>query len=318
MSISTLEMETMLHGFRRILRDMTGKDAPITPDTRIDRHLKQLNAWDDIDPLDFMLRTELYFDCKFTREDWESLSHYRECKSPDEWERRFAHDFTFGRMAELLAGRTLLLQVKPEVFIGRPCLAAGAFSSMERLVLRQNSLAPRFGPSTPIHQVLKGSSLRRFWRQVQLLTRDLVPPLPNSRFEGYLKYGVVALAIDGVAILLTQMIVGDNFSASLLFNLTVALCALLALLMVLGTLGVAGGAAFLSKLGVFVVKKDKPQLPVGIATFGDLSRLVARVHRGFCPDCGRNLLGVVSPDCPECNSRLPAYSFATAGPTAST
>lgn len=292
------DIEMYLRGFRHLLRDSTGIDLPVNYETRIDLHLEELGDWDDISLLDLSFRIEAWFHYFVTTEDWEQLSG-ADLKY-----------FTFGRLADLIAGQVDALRVRPDVVLGKPCLTAGAFRSIQRAIAQQGGRKIRFGPSTRIDEVLRGFGLRRFWKTMRWLSDVRVPPL--MEFSWSRTDRVAHLAAGGVLIVLLISILAE-FSSVLL---DIMVHPVLLLLSILGA--IAFSAVVLAAMMIvgrtigFILNRVTRVLPDGVETFGDLARLVAGENRGYCESCRYNLTGVVSERCPECGSLIEAARRASA------
>lgn len=107
---------------------------------------------------------------------------------------------TFADLRRFLGENYDVVRIEPLSIFGQPCLPAGAFRAIERIVHQIDPKIERFAPSVVITSVIRGRKLRQLLVQLRLLT------------AGRTKIGRRAEAIAGVASVLTllsiPMIVG--------------------------------------------------------------------------------------------------------------
>jgi hypothetical protein len=94
---------------------------------------------------------------------------------------------TVGELCERLARGVSIPVIVPVHVLGRPCLAAGAFLTVQRLLADDGADVSTVGPSAPLTDHL----LRRSWKfdaRLRLLAADRLPPLrrENTRLFGLL------------------------------------------------------------------------------------------------------------------------------------
>jgi hypothetical protein len=160
----------------------------------------------------------------------------------------------------LMDGATLLkcsefgdpLRMRPMRILGKHCTPAGAFAAIQQIMVRLTPSCQRFGPSTPIDDVLpRGSQKHKLWRRANYAAQGalprLLPPPDPSWWLAVCSYGLLAT--------LLRICVLDCYSSS--FTLAIPLWIVLLLIW-----------------GITADLRDKP-LPNQIRTFGDLARAMA-------------------------------------------
>lgn len=227
-----------------------GDDELIEPSTKLIEYLRRTGVWDDVDMADLMYCIGKDFGLSFSNEELDELFNPSVGGVPrtaEEWEREVASKLTFADLANFIRIRLKPISFEPvSVFSSPPCPAAGYFVGMSELVQQVRPNAERFGPSTPITQVLPSHSLSVFWRR---LSRAAGRSLPELSF--WLNHLANALLIASAACLAFGVLVNWAFFAAAW------------LLCLKGIL-----------FGLWLHRRANP-LPRGIVTFGDLSRHLA-------------------------------------------
>lgn len=163
------------------------------------------------------------------------------------WKRDVFPTLTVAAFADFVRERYVPPTFDPISVLGSPpCTAAGYFVGMSELVQQVHPNAERFGPSTPITQVLPSHSLSVFWRR---LSRAAGRSLPELSF--WLNHLANVLLVASAACLAFGVFVNWAFFAAAWM-----LC--------------LKGILF----GLWLHRRANP-LPRGIVTFGDLSRHLA-------------------------------------------
>lgn len=308
----SVRRERILAELQGIVTRMSGKDVPLSAETRIDKHLKTLGQWEEtIDLLDLGFRIESTFGIRFNLQGWIEFGGLDGPTSNEILENVHGKDFTFGNLADFIAARISRAwtdddkedPLAPLVILGKPCQVAGAYRTLERIAHNEIGSHKHFGPSTPIQSILRGSRLQRFWAHSRRLSDYRVPPLgkPTKTVADYLfnvVIGIIVVAVmitligAGISVFLRDDGVMWTFFGSVAF-LLVPLALVCLFLMIPGS------------LVSYLLKRGNYELPYGIKTFADLSRHVSGEHGGFCVKCSYNLTGNTSGVCPECGEPIP-------------
>jgi hypothetical protein len=188
-------MDAERYSFEQIfcgLREAWGSSCkPFAPETSIYRHLKAERAWHDFDAGLEALMLQQFFGFKASEAEWKGFLRFDVPAGPD-WERDGFPQIAFGDLARFIAERTpVTAKFEPVTVFGRVCAPAGAFRGLHQLAEQVAKAPQRLGPSTPIHDVLRGWELRQFWNQVRWRTVDAVPPLPEF-WRGIVEYVCIA------------------------------------------------------------------------------------------------------------------------------
>ncbi len=306
------------------LDEMFRKSVPITRETRIDQYFIEAFGVDTFDCPEMSLELELYWDIELSEEDWKFLSGYELCPSPEEWEAQYAHMFTFGRLADLIAGRMKLGSLEPVTILGATSLATGAFRRLQVLAARIDANVEDFAPSTKILNRFGGSKLREFWALLRAVSGNRVPPLEETTaswlansFQG--TPGVVLSLVVGAAVTLGfhRLALGGRLGASVMESLLILAALLLASLM----MSCVPAILLLVVTGVLRLFTHQTgprgaKLPRGIETFRDVSLLIAGDRGGWCRQCGYDLTGLNGRRCPECGKPQKAIKIPTANQAA--
>ncbi len=158
--------------------------VPFQPDDRIDVHMQsRIPNWSG-EEVDYSDLVDLYkglqccfrFEC--SRKEWSDyfrLDIY--VVNYEEWERLYAGDFTYRRVAQFIADRATVISFEPVNAIGQVCGSAGAFYGIQELVREVKQRPQEFGPSTRIRDVLKGNAFVYFWMKVRWITAQRAPDL---------------------------------------------------------------------------------------------------------------------------------------------
>lgn len=178
--------EYVFRVFRLFWTDMIGSDHPIHLEDRIDEWLKTEGLFDDIDFSDVLFRIEKDLGVQISLAEFSEHFHTG-CESVKVWKRDYARHFTFGRFAELIAGKNpdsarfdralTPVSFTPALIAGQTCASAGAFLGIQQLAANIEPQTERFAPSSRIAGFLKGRSRNRFWRSLRVQTGGSVPPL---------------------------------------------------------------------------------------------------------------------------------------------
>lgn len=172
--------EQVLRGLQSAFAEILGTKGVIAADQRIEQFLiaEKRWIWEELDLLDLAFELDRYFDFSHI-----SRSEWNRCMSRD-WEVWFkSHSanadldwFTFGALADFIAGRAHAIQVRPAMVLGRECLPAGAFRTIEEVVQRVAPGMSPFAPSTRLDAALRGQPLRRVWDRLRWLSDNRLPP----------------------------------------------------------------------------------------------------------------------------------------------
>lgn len=301
---SAFDNDAALELVRAVLREMCDGDWRIDRDTRIDTFFNEVCGADSLEYLDFMFRMESSFGVRMTNADWTSLADSKHSKTQDERKTRAAREFTFGRLAEILALRANITQIEPVTICGSRSLAAGAFCAIEKDARHFRNGADGFGPSTRILDQIEPNDLPNFWKRIRTHCPSRIPRLDATSgrsLTAMLQGGwgfmlCLVIAASGVFSyglhLGVQKVLGD-----ILFVGIGGILSLLVSSILSATLSFACDSItrFRHRRGV-----EFGMLPHDIETFGDLARLLAGERGGWCDSCGYDLTGVESGRCPEC------------------
>mgnify|MGYP003663319582 FL=1 len=189
--------------------------VPFQPDDRIDEHMQsRIPNWSG-EEIDYSDLVELYqslqycfrFEC--SREEW---SDYFRLDVYDvdyeKWERLYAGDFTYRRVAQFIADRATPISFEPVNVIGQECGTAGAFYGIQELVREVKQRPQEFGPSTRIRDVMKGNAFVYFWMKVRWITGQQAPDLSQiyRRLETQVVFIMLACVLIMGAILFSYRV----------------------------------------------------------------------------------------------------------------
>ena len=228
------------------------KDLEVGPSTNVVEF--ERDSGDSLFQFEMIGSIEGQLGIRMTQEEWMSFYRLPDWKTVGnatnafaDWERNVVPTLTVNALTEFIRERHVPVSFEPVSVLGSPpCPAAGYFVGMSELVQQVRPEAERFGPSTPITQVLPSNSLRVFWRR---LSRAAGRSLPKLSF--WLNHlANVLLIVSG---------------ACLAFGV-LADWAFLAAVWLLCLKGI--------QFGWWLHRRANP-LPQGIITFGDLARHLA-------------------------------------------
>ncbi len=182
-----LTPKQVMCGLRIAWPTIIGDRRPIAADMRIDEHLKACGVWDEIDLADVGYALDRFFNTRVpTLRAWkrDSFDQWADffgaescCQSAADWETRFAPRVTFGALAQFISRRADAIVIEPAMVLGRPCAAAGAFRTIQRVIETLRPATPRFAPSAPVLSVIRGRSLRVAWETLRWMSEDRLPSL---------------------------------------------------------------------------------------------------------------------------------------------
>lgn len=302
--IGSFDGEAALDLIREVLSEMVDGPAPIERNTRIDSWIHKRGEADSADLLELTFRLEKAFGVRMTNKDWDDLSRWNECKSRDAWEAKYARDFTFGRVADLLARRASITRLQPMTICGSTCLAAGAFQIVERESRQFTTDKRAFGPSTPILERIHPRRVPQFWDRVRLHNPSQMPRFDPNRGRGITAFPESS---SGIALCLFIAALGSAALSDLAglraYVGTVMYALIFAGATLMATVTLAMGLILLgNSIDALRLRwrAEWGMLPAGVKTFGDLARLIADERGGWCEGCGYDLTDVTSAVCPEC------------------
>ncbi len=277
------------------MHDVLGDGRRIAPTTPVLDYLVGAAGY-DIDLSDLAQYLENRFDVTFTDDDWRFLSGEQLTDSDAERQTRYAPCITFGQLADVIAHRVDVSAPRPAIILGATSAAAGGFQALKSIVRKLAPLSPRFGPSTPILDIINFESLPIFWATVCRRNPTHVPALGASHRFLQLALATFALTL-AISFTLGWWIGGPATIRSGLFNL----CAFVAS----ATIAPILGALFRRACDAFPAlarryRRAEALLPNDIVTFGDLAKLVGAEDAGWCIHCGYNMTGISPKRCPEC------------------
>ncbi|MBC8114199.1 MAG: hypothetical protein H7062_07470 [Candidatus Saccharimonas sp.] len=247
---TSLNKDEVFLGVVESLQCAIGDSEVLEPTTNLIEYLRRTGAWDDVDMADLMYCIGQEFGLSFSNEEGmeffnPSIGGQR--RTDEAWEQEVAPKLTVAALTDFVRERYVPVSFEPVSVLGSPrCPAAGYFVGMSELVQQVRPDAERFGPSTPITQVLPSHSLSVFWRR---LGRAAGRSLPELSF--WLNHLANALLVASAACLVFGVFVNGAFLAAVWL-----LC--------------LKGIQF----GWWLHRRANP-LPQGIVTFGDLARHLA-------------------------------------------
>lgn len=247
---STLDKDEVFLGVVEGLQCAIGDSEVIEPSTNLIEYLRRTGAWDDCDMVDVMYRIGKEFGLSFSNEevvDFFNPPPRNKTRTEEEWERDIVPTLTLAALADFIRKRYVPVSFEPVSVLGSPpCPAAGYFLGMSQIVEQIKPDVERFGPSTPINNVLPSHQLTTFWNR---LSRAVGRSLPKLSF--WLNHLANVLLIVSAGCLAFGVLVNWAFLA------TVWLLCLKGIL-----------------LAKWLSRRANP-LPEGIVTFGDLARHLA-------------------------------------------
>jgi hypothetical protein len=108
--------------------------------------------------------------------DWIEVEHYLGVAIPERVTGGLTPTSTVMEFCEWIAERTSVPVIAPAVVLGRPCLSAGAFLVVRRLLASAGVDASQVGPSSPLDEPLRRCP-QVFRRQVALMAPGRMPAL---------------------------------------------------------------------------------------------------------------------------------------------
>ena len=258
----TNEFETTTQDDDFVLRAVIAAVQQVTDDNSVAMKVEpttnfvqlQKDLGDSLFHLEMVIRIEQELGIRLSDEEWSVFYRSPVCsaaidrsQTSEDWERDVVPTLTIAALADFFRERCVPVSFEPVSVLGSPpCPAAGYFVGMSELVQQVRPNAERFGPSSPINQVLPSHSLSIFWRR---LSRAAGRSLPELSF--WLNHLANALLIASAACLAFGVLVDWAFFAAVW------------LLCLKGIL-----------FGWWLHRRANP-LPQGIITFGDLARHLA-------------------------------------------
>lgn len=297
----------VLSVLKPLFGELTGSDAPFDVDTSIYRYLKNLDEYEEFDFSELGDRIEHAFGVPISHGDWGYLSGYRDRLTFDEWTEAYAPLFTFGRLIDVIRIRAKTGVIRPITIGGATSKSAGAFRWMEAVARQGRPRIAAFGPSTRIGDRLRGRHLARFWAKCRVQSGGRLPPL-NVKTLPWLSERLSIGQLVFLVYLITTMgslavIGGWQFSRATLFRNLIWSC-FWGLLLLLPGLPIAATIIGLVQTIARHVTPAERFMPVGIATFGDVARVIAGERGPWCDGCGYELTGNASGACPECGKAI--------------
>ncbi|MEX1098141.1 MAG: hypothetical protein WED34_19010 [Planctomycetales bacterium] len=185
--------ERVLQSLNELFGAVVGDARGIAADVRIDHWMKQRRIWDAFDFVDLVFGVESAFGVSIPQAEWDRFFGC-DAAGPEEWEQNVGPPFTFGALADLVLAHSAPQEIRPLRVAGRECLAAGVFRGIEQIVRQLRPDAARFAPSTPLHERLECSELRRLLVRLEWAT-DACTPRTRSRWSEWLDRWVVMSAV---------------------------------------------------------------------------------------------------------------------------
>lgn len=205
--------EQIFRGVAWIWRETTGDKAPITPDTRITDRIP-----DGFEVIDLEIAMADYFgEDPPDHEDWSLEAcwyFHREQRRARGEEDDEPPPLTFQMLVEFIESRAVGGPIEPVYVLGKQCLSAGAFRAIEEAVHRSLRDAPRFPPSDPVLNVLRGQHLRVAWDRMRWLSDDRLPRLKTTIYDSLFSITTVIgfIALIGIPVALTAICSGISAS----------------------------------------------------------------------------------------------------------
>lgn len=184
------------------LQWLGGTNYEVTPDTSLVEFERETGSsllmlelrWELEEQLAFYVSDELWL--TFIQLPGGSIDWKR-------WEKEVAPKLTVRAFAEFIDAMSAKVSFEPISLLGAsPCPVAGYFIGMTTLVQQMAPATPRFGPSTPIRNILKSRrELRLFWKRLERTSGLALPHLSFWLIQiadvllvvstGYLLFGVM-------------------------------------------------------------------------------------------------------------------------------
>src|SRR5262249_50660345 len=159
-------------GLRIYWHEQFGASTPIEPGMHIDQALIAEGVWEEIDLADFYDDLQEFFGFPWALNEF--CRHFR-IDEPVSCTDLTTHGFTFGALAEYIRERVERVSFEPITLLGRRCSSAGSFRGIEELVHRTDRSVPRFGPSTPIKDRLRGRTLHAIYARLRWISVGRLP-----------------------------------------------------------------------------------------------------------------------------------------------
>ncbi len=303
------EVAAVMDALRRAVSEYALQSCEIGYRDRIDKWLSQFSdLYEEVDIVEFGGCVEKQTGVSLDQKDWDFLSGLQLCKSPTEWEARYAALFTFGSLAELIAQRLMLPSVDAVNIFGQLSKSAGAFRAIQRVLEADRPDLDPIAPSTPVlDRFVIHKDLLPVWAKFRVMSHGRLPELrfrSLGKWIDLLAVPVGCLVSCGAAAGVMYMMRQLNFD----LPISVAGAALTVAVLV-------WGMRLLQKLYDAYQRltgRSAIRLPVVIETFGDVARIIAGERGGWCNECGYDLTGVVDNRCPECGAASkPSFVFPT-------
>lgn len=203
--------------FRRVLVDALGipeDEANVDSSTNFPDWLRSVDRFDLFDLVDLWHRLN-HFGLRASIIDFHSFFGGG-ADGKDEWEATVKPRLTFGAICDWLSARMPMPDYAPIEICGLSCRRAGAYLAIQEVVLAEG-IKPKFGPSTQVRRVLRGSRLWRVWGQLRLHSGLRLPGLDYPL--AVVGLGMMALGCFGLAtsILAILSLAGGSPLAQLVF-----------------------------------------------------------------------------------------------------
>lgn len=261
MSADRYTQEQILSGIRIVWREVLGYHKPLDLERCFLDEFIPGGELEEIDFWDVIYRLERVFDFTCASNEWNALLRFP-VQDLDEWKRDVAPRLTFRALVHFIHERLKPISFEPITLLGNPCLTAGIFRGLERLVGQIHPKVERFGPSTPIRACLSGLRLHRFWSRLRWMMEDQLPPAPEIAF----RYWKRLRSLPYLPSLFIKLGIGVLFALWKrdLAGLVEGIAVTLSLFIPVGMI-------------VALINEHLDPLPEGIETFGDLARVLAAI-----------------------------------------
>ncbi|MBK8268721.1 MAG: hypothetical protein IPK83_10635 [Planctomycetes bacterium] len=263
----TNSSRAVLYGLQIIMERDIGISKPIASSTLFVEHLRDAGIWEELDLADLFSAIDKFFEVKIPWPEWTLLlgGAHRERA---EWEANIAARLTFGHIAQFIAARLPITRIPTLRILGKRCLQAGAFHTIEHFVERIDPDDLQFGPSTPIHHRLRGSKLKRVWSQLSWLSEGRLPSLRTPPSEAARNWLMGKMWLAFCIALIAKFLFWLNETR---FTEFLGISTLVAL----SIAGIVLGVSLLVFALSPILNRVEPRLPSGFRTFRDLAVALA-------------------------------------------
>lgn len=293
----------------RVIAHALRPQAPrVDPETHVQRWLDDSGGGGFLDLCVIGIKVEQATGVQLSETDWQSLTRLSHLDLDILFLRECAADFTFARLAELIADRIDAEASHSGQHAASTELSADSARTLERFI---RAVVPKIEPfalGTALSNRLAPNEFERIWNYLHWRLPGQVPPLPANKPP--ILFGISASAWRWLTCALLGYGLASAFAVDLGRGSAAELPAMLPFALFLGTI-LTGVLSLPLSVGLMIIgwgvrslRGTAAMLPQGIETFGDIAGILAGERGGWCEQCGYDLTGMATGRCPECGREI--------------